>query len=1129
MALKTFKPPPVSAKAKGKERARTDILAALYTAKPQLRQISDDEFEMVMTVFEAYTAEKCPLLQLDLSKLPTLEDLLPSFDPDSPFSKLALPILPDIPLFEANDPNHPSHSKEWNPSNPYHNLSALKPLAPLVYPWWVIRRKDRDGKNVVAALNFDEANENDPYVCFRRREVKLMRKTRKTDALHIEKLVRLRTELESAAKLLELLAQRERTKRTSISQERACWQVGQGLMDLKRHWGIPGPHAGVEDDELVFATRKREEEVALAADARAKKKRKTEEQNLASGLGIKLTRKPRPSEDAGSANATPGANGLAQGQQQQQAHAQPQGLGIAILERVQAVHAYIEREVLRKAEADLGYEEASDTAFQPLAPSFMLRAFRTLQSDPSSSIAEGNTFSDAAEDAPALITPASSGDVNRRAGRPPSFRRRVGRGGRIFLDRRLPAPSPVPASLAEYPSASSLSEVDQVEALLTSREPANRRLTGPFAFSADVRPMQLSSTTQQVSSLALSTGPFASSSGSASFADEAARHISDASSTSSDWSDRSKSSNASSTGAASTQPTDVEDIDAMDVDKEAEHSEKTNSREHHHHQQHHEEEREPLDLKAEAEKWSKLCERWRYDDDAGRWAGLGLTGLGGMEDDEEAVVDDYDQRFLRYRMGLLEESDLYKLQTDLTHIMAAQAAVEVPMPPPPPPPSAIQPVPATTHKLSTATTPQQAALLSQSQSAQAQSQQAVAQAQAQAQAAAAMAAASNSGRAAPSAAAAAANANSLLALQQQQQHFQLALQQQQQRAQIAAVASAAARSNGSTPGTPRANSVSSARNSVSGQGNAQTPHPLSQAFSANGAAANMTPQQIQQQAALLALQQQAVAARGANGQAGLPNQLVGVPMPNGFQMLPNASGQLQAQMQPPRSTPSPAGGIAAGSSPDMNGQQAQQRMHPQNAALLLKQQQQLAAMAAAVNNGQNMQNGHQLAPTTSTAQMLAMQQALAQNPQLQLKLPANRAMQLGGQGMSLTNQQQMQAALQLGQHNAIMQQLLAKQVQQQARNNQQAAQQQGRGSPQLSQQFPNMLNMSGGGPISPLPPGVHMPSPAMAAAQLQQRAQGSPALAASSPQMGARGTPVPGGGGTPQRQGSQGYNGYNGN
>ncbi|KDN51327.1 hypothetical protein K437DRAFT_55963 [Tilletiaria anomala UBC 951] len=1166
-ALRTFKPPP-SSRSKGKERAKEDVLKALYRAKPEVQPITEDEFETVFTVFEAYTAERCPLLHLNMAQLPTIEDLLSCFEPDSFLAKHAQPVLPAC-SFEANDPNHPSTSTEWDESNPFRNLSALKRFAPIIYPWWEIRKKDREGKPITPLLNFDETNDNDPYVCFRRREVKTMRKTRKTDALHIEKLVRLRSELESATRLLELVAQRERTKWALLGQDRNCWIVGRDLLDLKRSWGIIGPQHGTEDDELVFGTKKKEEEAAAAADQRAKKKRKNEEQNAASALGIKLMRKPRPSDETCSATSVAQQTGA-------HAIAQPQGLGAAILERVQAVQAYIERECLRKAEADLGFEEATDSTFQPLASSLALRLFRPLASDSiySSSMDSGQEAGQLSLSADVTMADSSALQGSPRSGRPASFRRRLGRGGRVLLDRKLPFLTPVPSQLADWPSVKSLSEVEQVEAMLQtsmSQQPGgpfndvaatssqinpnhHPHLTGPFAFSADVRPTQLTSAAVHVSSMH-ATGPFAATSLSDAEANERIRHISDASSTSSDWSDRSKPSDASSIGAASTQPTDVEDADVMDIDNSGGDTERSSSSKDKGKARQTNESDAPFDIKEEAETWARLCERWRYDDDAGRWAGLGLTGLGGMENDGEAVIDDFDQRFLKYRMYLLEESDLLKLQTDLSHIMAAQAAVEVPLPPAPPPASTMQSAAAATKNQQSLS--QQAMLLQQQQ----QQQQQMA---AQVRAAVTANAMTNVIRQPP----ATGSGPSLLALQQQQQlhrqQLQLALQQQQRNSAAAATAAAASAASQSSPGTPRATAAGQ-RGSMSGgqpQLQQQQPHPLSQSFSVNSATGALTPQQIQmQQAALLALQQQQQQQQQSQGQsqsqqhvqqagqqqanrgatAATLSQATGVQFPNVFPMpVPNgvvgaANGQLQGQMQQGSSSPSPAPGVN-GSSPHMNAALAgQQRVNGANAALLLQQQQLAAAAAAAaaaannqLSNGGNTPHG---LPAASAAQILAMKAALAQSPQLQLKLLPNRAMQIAQEGNQNGNNNLQN--LQLSSQAALMQSLIAKQQaqqQQQQQQQQQRAQQgvhmQGRASPQFQQGFNSMPNMSGAGSVSPLPAGAHLPSPAMAAAQLQQHlAQGSP-VAASSPQMG-RNTP----GGTPQphhRQPSQGVGGQAG-
>ncbi|KAN0060647.1 Enhancer of polycomb-like protein 1 [Thecaphora frezii] len=693
-------------KGKGKERLREDVAAKLTRDnQAMLRIMTEDQFEMIMTVFEQVTSDRVPFLHLDMTKTPTLDSLLPMFDPGSSLSKLAQPELPPLPWeHQASLPSSSSSSSssatnsrrqtapaagsssavdssEWKPANPYKNLADLKALAGVVYPYWKSKREDREGRAVVPYLNFDETNDSDPYVCFRRREVKQMRKTRKTDALHIEKMIRLRSELEHAASLVQLIAQREKTKRASLRQDYQCWESARDLLDIKRQWGIVGPHQGLEDDELLSGEHR---DIVSQSSGAPKKKRKTEEGSTT----IKLSNRKFRSGEADSGSATSSTAAAA-------ATAGVNGMGSAILERVHAVQAYIERECLRKADADLGWEEGSDSPFQPVPAPAAVRAFRPIHSETSE---ERGPF-----------TPPQS-----RVGRPPSFRRRIGRGGRVFLDRRLPMASPVPSSLSDWPRPGEIpGRAEGAHASISTRLVESSRqgqasgpsarpessvtegakqqspaLTGPFAFTPDLRPSLLISSLRappasiEAASLgfggsfaasaaaAASSGPFASSSSAA----DARYQASDASSTSSDSTEGSRSS-LTSIGAVSTQATEVGDIEMLGLDADAEKGRyediEPDSRS---------VDEEPRHLTME--EWSRLQERWRYDDETGRWAGLGLTGLGGMEDDEEAVLDDYDQKFMRYRMTLLEETDLLKLSTDLTNLQHAQAAAEAPSPKP---------------------------------------------------------------------------------------------------------------------------------------------------------------------------------------------------------------------------------------------------------------------------------------------------------------------------------------------------------------------------------------------------------------------------------------------------------------
>lgn len=942
VALKSARSPIASAKGKGKERTREEIVNSLVEENGDLRVISEDEFEMVITVFERVSAEQVPFAHLDVSRLPSLEDLLPSFDPNSSLADLAQPELPELPwehhthgfASSSKSDGSSNHNKangwsihqrghdneRWSPDNPFRNLASLKGVAKIVYPWWKQRREERQGKQIVPALNFDESNDNDPYVCFRRREVKTIRKTRKTDAMHLHKLIKLRAELDQAAKLMSLVVHRERTKRASLAQDRVLWEKARDLLEVKRTWNIVGPNNGAEDLELVSGERRAEHSHGVSGAPKKKKKVEEQQQNNV----VKLPNRKPTKTTSGEENASAAAS-VTSATASGPAAAASQGFGQAILERVQAVQAYIERECQRKRDSDVGWEEGTDAAMHPFPVPSRLRLFRPIHSDPPTaewSASQRQQQQQQQNQAPSSFAPwSSSSPSNRdsktgpvflpphpRAGKPPSFRRRVGRGGRVHLDRRLPTPSPVPTSLSDWPralppvrqgrgedgaqgeasktaksgdglNASDKTGTAQQQSLLRRAAP----LTGPFAFSPSLRPSLLTSSTTPA--LLTSAGPFASSAAGPASSERPYHHSSDASSSSSASSQESKASNATFERAASTQPTDLDenevDDDAHENGAKEDEEEEEGRREGHENEDDEDEEEGEKDFSEQMERdaafwneedeeqWHSLQEKWRYDHEGGQWAGLGLCGLGGMEDDDEAVIDDFDQRFLKYRITLLEESDLIKLSTVVTNVNMAQAAVEA-MPPQPTGYSIFRSDGAghVYHQQQLQAQHQAAAAAAAAQQQQQQLQQQQLQQMQQAQlhslpqqhasfpmqqqqqqqaaaaAAAAAVAAANAGGANGSGAglhsvARAAHTNvggPLTALQQQQQMYQaqlqLALQQQQQRAAQAAAMAAAQQNGGaqSPNGGMGAGGSSPTPRPRSGQMQHAQPHPLSQSF-----------------------------------------------------------------------------------------------------------------------------------------------------------------------------------------------------------------------------------------------------------------------------------------------------------
>jgi hypothetical protein len=135
------------------------------------------------------------------------------------------------------------------------DYSQLKTLANVstVYQHWLKRRQKRLGKSIVPHLKSEEAqkDEVDPYVCFRRRETKPVRKTRRTDQQSLERLRKLRSEMETARNLLEMVLRREKIRKEGIVLEHTVFDKKCKLREYQRTLGIK------EDDDLIFMSKKK--------------------------------------------------------------------------------------------------------------------------------------------------------------------------------------------------------------------------------------------------------------------------------------------------------------------------------------------------------------------------------------------------------------------------------------------------------------------------------------------------------------------------------------------------------------------------------------------------------------------------------------------------------------------------------------------------------------------------------------------------------------------------------------------------------------------------------------------------------------------------------------------------------
>ena len=248
-----------SAKAKGKE---PDVIPAI--------PINEDEFELVMAIFEKVTHEKTEFLHhvsvpsvAGVSTPPTSQQGLEQGAPFPPFTDYQ---------DTFTSPLHPNmfavySVPSWIPLPP-----QMLRYARIIYPYWRERRQERDGHRVIPAVNvsapssfvghrthlglvqLDESDtKNESYICFRRREIKAIRKTRASQTSFSDRMVRLQNELAMALDIIRLIQQREILKQDSHQHATNLWNKRQTLADVKR----AHPSLGTKEDDELFLDKER--------------------------------------------------------------------------------------------------------------------------------------------------------------------------------------------------------------------------------------------------------------------------------------------------------------------------------------------------------------------------------------------------------------------------------------------------------------------------------------------------------------------------------------------------------------------------------------------------------------------------------------------------------------------------------------------------------------------------------------------------------------------------------------------------------------------------------------------------------------------------------------------------------
>lgn len=180
--------------------------------RPAGSKCSEDDFERIFEIFEDTAEQQSPYAAVDQTVIP--------------FETMRLP------LHQQLEEKLHAFTKDF-------------------YEFWKKRRQESSNHPLQPCLKFETHQDNDdgdPYVCFRRREVRQTRKTRARDVQSTEKLKRLRKELEEGRNIVKLVLNRELAKRELIKTDKEIFEARTELKTIRVKTGIKTN----DDDELLI-------------------------------------------------------------------------------------------------------------------------------------------------------------------------------------------------------------------------------------------------------------------------------------------------------------------------------------------------------------------------------------------------------------------------------------------------------------------------------------------------------------------------------------------------------------------------------------------------------------------------------------------------------------------------------------------------------------------------------------------------------------------------------------------------------------------------------------------------------------------------------------------------------------
>ncbi|KAL9602604.1 MAG: hypothetical protein Q9219_001748 [cf. Caloplaca sp. 3 TL-2023] len=336
---------------------------------------SENQFEEVMYFCEETAQSRQPYAALDNSPVLTYAEIEDAFD-------------------EAFDAPAKAFSRE-------------------VYEHWKSRRLKVGNRSLAVNLKLEtgaETDDSDPYVCFRRREVRQVRKTRGRDAHSAEKLKKLRKELEESRQIMALIRQREITKREQLVVEKQLFEQRSSLRRVKHN--LPDQYKEGDEDLLINQKPPKKKSLEPSAQRPA----------------ASQTRIPqRPDGRFADVDLIHLQDVLADKERQIQ-----EDIENRIAQHTRRNEGYLD---MTRAPLTPPLEESTGSSFRTATTEYLPTPPASISSDHSGEFAtDAGLHGQSKGQAVAVRYTSPSYDGHHRF--QPSFRRRVGRGGRLIVDRR---------------------------------------------------------------------------------------------------------------------------------------------------------------------------------------------------------------------------------------------------------------------------------------------------------------------------------------------------------------------------------------------------------------------------------------------------------------------------------------------------------------------------------------------------------------------------------------------------------------------------------------------------------------------------------------------------------------------